>query len=178
MSRRRPARPTDRPALRRLQSHLPEPAPALLDHGIRTGGVLVSVAGERPVGYLLAVGASFDPAGSAAATGTPDPLETPGLARPPETDVPPEPSDARVTGGRRPDGAHLAELVVAPDHRREGRASELLDGLIAATDGPVTVAVAPENEAALSLYRGRGFERVERREDYFASGPALWLVRR
>lgn len=169
----RPGRRSDRPALRRLQARLPEPAPALLDHGLRTGGVLVSVADGHPAGYLLAVGVAFGPEAR--------PPEAGGRRRPPETDVPSEASDGRATAtGRSPgsDGAHLAELVVAPDRRREGRASALLDRLLAAADGPVTVAVAPGNEAARALYRTRGFEAVERREGYFASGPALWLVRR
>lgn len=172
----RPARPADRAALSRLQSCLPEPAPRLLAHGLRTGAVLVAVADGRPVGYLLAVGARFDPPDGAG------PPETAGRERPPETARPPEPSDGCVTGGERPfDPAgttHLAELAVAPDRRREGRASALLGRLFASTDGPVTVAVAPDNRAARALYRAHGFERAARREAYFASGPALWLVRR
>jgi ribosomal-protein-alanine N-acetyltransferase len=73
-------------------------------------------------------------------------------------------------------GAHLAELVVAPDARREGVGGALLDALLARA-GAVTALVAPDNEAALALYDSRGFERVERRPDAFASGPALLLRR-
>lgn len=171
----RPGRPADRPTIRRLQTHLPDPAPELLDHGLRTGGVLVSEGGTGvPVGYLLAVGVTF---GRLTGTGaSPPPPETSGGRGPPETADPPEAPDARGTDGRT--GAHLAELVIAPGFRREGRARTLLDRLFAATDGPITVAVAPENEAARGLYRSAGFERIGRREEYFASGPALWLVRR
>ncbi|MFB6154674.1 MAG: GNAT family N-acetyltransferase [Haloferacaceae archaeon] len=73
------------------------------------------------------------------------------------------------------DGAHVVELVVAPDHRREGRATGLLCALLDAVDGPVTVATAPDNEAALSLYRSLGFSVVEELPDYYDSGPALLL---
>ncbi|MFB6281851.1 MAG: GNAT family N-acetyltransferase [Haloferacaceae archaeon] len=168
----RPARAADRPALRRLQAHLPEPAPRLLAAGLAAGGVLVADAG-RPVGYLLAVGVAFD-----RHTPVPRPSDPPpeAVGRPdaPDPPVPPEASDAGRTRAR---GAHLAELVVAPAFRREGRATALLDRLLAVADGPVTVAVRADNDPALALYRSRGFERVGRREGYFASGPALWLVR-
>jgi ribosomal protein S18 acetylase RimI-like enzyme len=77
------------------------------------------------------------------------------------------------------DGVHVAELVVAPDHRREGRATELLDavGESLGDDDEVTLAVAPENEGARSFYRAIGFDEVERREEYFDGDPALWLVK-
>lgn len=78
------------------------------------------------------------------------------------------------------DGVHVAELVVDPDHRREGRATALLDAVVA--DAPpgstVTLAVAPDNAAALALYRGCGFAVDERRPDYFDGDPALWLTKR
>jgi ribosomal protein S18 acetylase RimI-like enzyme len=76
------------------------------------------------------------------------------------------------------DGAHVAELVVAPRHRRTGRATALLDALFdsLAGGGRVTVAVAPSNGGARALYERYGFEVVERREGYFADGPALLLA--
>ncbi|MFB6302972.1 MAG: GNAT family N-acetyltransferase [Haloferacaceae archaeon] len=175
----RPAEPADRPALRRLQAHLPEPAPELLAYGLDVGAVLVSDAPDAgsPVGYLLAVGVTLDRggAGTSERSSPERPLETPGRPGPSEPAVPPEASDAGTTSGGR--GAHLAELVVAPGCRREGRATALLDRFLAVADGPVTVAVEPDNDPALALYRSRGFERVGRREDYFETGPALWLVR-
>lgn len=184
----RPAGPADRPALRRLQGHLPEPSPRLLAYGLAAGGVLVSDAG-RPVGYLLAVGSTF----GRGAVGDPfvPPPEPPGRFGAPETSLPSEPSvppDAAApdptpgppdASGATPEGrgAHLAELVVAPGFRREGCATALLARLLAVADGPVTVAVRPGNDPALSLYRSLGFERAGRREGYFAAGAALWLVR-
>ncbi|MFC4357304.1 GNAT family N-acetyltransferase [Halobium salinum] len=77
------------------------------------------------------------------------------------------------------DGAHVAELVVGENHRREGRATALLDALFDSLPpgDEVTIAVAPDNDAALALYEGYGFEVVEEREGYFAGGPALVLSR-
>ena len=71
---------------------------------------------------------------------------------------------------------HVAELVVDPTHRREGRASALLDA-VAATADRVTLTVEPDNEAAISCYRACGFERVAELEGYFEDGPALFFAR-
>lgn len=77
------------------------------------------------------------------------------------------------------DGVHVAELVVAPDHRREGRASALLDTVCDSLGAgeAVTLAVAPDNEDARSFYRAYGFDEVERREEYFEGDPALWFAK-
>ncbi|MFB6101889.1 MAG: GNAT family N-acetyltransferase [Haloplanus sp.] len=76
------------------------------------------------------------------------------------------------------DAVYIAELVVDPAHRREGRAKALLSACAARTDAErLTVTVAPENEAAQSLYRSCGFERVRRLPDFFEDGPAV-LYRR
>ncbi|WP_280586687.1 N-acetyltransferase [Halorubrum sp. Boch-26] len=81
-----------------------------------------------------------------------------------------------VDAPNRP-GVHLAELVVDPDHRREGRASGLLSAVIADADGPVTLQAHPDNEGALALYDGLGFAVVDRRADAYADGDALVLRR-
>jgi ribosomal-protein-alanine N-acetyltransferase len=128
----RPLRRSDLPACRRLQRHLREPSPRLLESPLVVDG-FVSLAGDRAVGYVTTVGSD--------------------------------------------DGAHVAELVVAPDYRRQGRGRELLERALSSADGPVTVAVAPDNEAARALYESLGFRERERREDYFAAGPALLLER-
>jgi ribosomal protein S18 acetylase RimI-like enzyme len=81
-----------------------------------------------------------------------------------------------VDAPNRP-GVHLAELVVAPDHRREGRARGLLGAVVRDATGPVTLQAHPDNDAALSLYDGLGFEVVDRRADAYADGDALVLRR-
>jgi ribosomal-protein-alanine N-acetyltransferase len=77
------------------------------------------------------------------------------------------------------DDTHLAELVVAPAYRREGRASALLSVLLARRpDGErVTLAVAADSEPARSLYREFGFERVGTSETLFDDGTALLFER-
>ena len=150
----RTATAADRPVLVSLQGLLPERAPTLLDHALAAGDVLVSSAAVAS-----------------------DPWETAGAADR-ATD-----SSAGVPVGYllSVDGteAHVAELVVAPGYRREGRASALLRALFASlpVGRRVTVAVAPDNRAALALYRAAGFAEVGRRERYFESGPALLLAR-
>lgn len=67
---------------------------------------------------------------------------------------------------------YVAELVVAPAHRREGRARALLEAC-AEGDDSLTVTVAADNEAAQSLYRACGFERVERLPEFFENGAAI-----
>ncbi|MDB2223123.1 GNAT family N-acetyltransferase [Halorubrum ezzemoulense] len=79
-----------------------------------------------------------------------------------------------VDAPNRP-GLHVAELVVAPGFRREGRARGLLDAAIADADGPVTLQAHPDNDAARSLYESLGFEVVDRRPDAYADGDALVL---
>lgn len=70
---------------------------------------------------------------------------------------------------------HVSELVVSSDYRREGRASDLLTAYLRTRpDGTrVTLTVAPDNEAARSLYEARGFEVAGRRPEFFESGDAL-----
>ncbi|WP_058366222.1 GNAT family N-acetyltransferase [Haloparvum sedimenti] len=72
-----------------------------------------------------------------------------------------------------PEALHLGELAVAPEFRRQGRARGLLETAIAAATGPVTLLVAPENEAARALYEDLDFEVAERREGAYPDGDAL-----
>lgn len=89
--------------------------------------------------------------------------------------------DDRVVGYALPvdapgrPGTHLAEIVVAPDYRREGRARGLLRAVVDEATGPVTLQTHPDNDAALDLYDELGFAVVERREDEYADGDALFL---
>lgn len=79
-----------------------------------------------------------------------------------------------------PNAIHAAELTVEPDHRREGRASTLLDRLLSRATrtnrNRVTLAVHPENEAARRCYRDLGFEVEERRAEFYGDEPALLMA--
>ncbi|WP_418283182.1 GNAT family N-acetyltransferase [Halorubrum sp. DTA98] len=131
----RAARPTDADRVRELQAFLRQPSPDLLEYGLAVGAALVSVAGDRVVGYLLP-----------------------------------------VDGPDRP-GTHLAELVVDPEFRREGRARGLLWAAVDDADGPVTLQAHPDNDGALALYDEFGFEAVGRRAGAYDDGDAVVLRR-
>jgi ribosomal-protein-alanine N-acetyltransferase len=72
------------------------------------------------------------------------------------------------------EGGYVAEIAVAPAHRREGRAKRLLttifDRLRNEGCSRVRLAVHPENEAARELYQSLGFEEVYREDEYYDDG--------
>jgi ribosomal-protein-alanine N-acetyltransferase len=84
---------------------------------------------------------------------------------------------------------HVAEVVVAPAARREGRGQALFAALFDRVTGRVTVATRPDNAAALSLYDSLGFERERVDPTFYApdgdenesadeGDPAVLLARR
>ena len=156
----RPATDADAPAVRALQSLLSEPAPRLLAVGLSAGNVLVSTA----------------PSAGAAGASPGDGVPVGYLLSVGGTDGDADGAD----GDSDADAVHVAELAVSPEHRREGRASELLRALCAAVspDSRVTVTVEPSNRAARACYESLGFEATARREAYFESGPAVVYERR
>ncbi|UIO99463.1 GNAT family N-acetyltransferase [Halobaculum sp. CBA1158] len=74
------------------------------------------------------------------------------------------------------DGIHVAELVVHPEHRREGRATRLLSRVLARTQERVTLLVAADNDAARALYDDLGFRPVERRPRFYDDGTDAILL--
>mgnify|MGYP000046341257 CR=1 FL=1 len=70
---------------------------------------------------------------------------------------------------------HIAELVVDPAYRREGRANELLTTLIEQSEEPITVHVAVDNTAARELYQTVGFHQQTRNDDQFEHAAGLTL---
>lgn len=70
--------------------------------------------------------------------------------------------------------AHILNICISPDHRRQGVASFLLQHLIGVARRMDTrtlfLEVRPSNNGAVSLYYAFGFSRVGRRRDYY---PAL-----
>jgi ribosomal-protein-alanine N-acetyltransferase len=148
--------------LRRLQNLLAEPSPELLSFGLRAGTVLVTTADDSDVSPSTVT----------------SPSSTPATVAPPSstsaTDVP--------VGYLLPiegTGMHVAELVVAPAARREGRASALLATLLARLpDGErVTLSVAASNQAAQSLYRSFGFEQIGTSDTLYEDEQALLFER-
>jgi ribosomal-protein-alanine N-acetyltransferase len=86
-----------------------------------------------------------------------------------------EPAGYLLAVGRTGGDAHVAELVVAPAHRRERRATALLTAFLdrCSPGTRVTLNVAADNDAARSLYESIGFEAVDRRPDFYPSSDAL-----
>lgn len=157
----RPARPSDEPALAALQSHLDAPSPALL----------AAVVGDAP-------GVGADAAEDAAAA---DVAVDVGRCLVSVSGGGDEDAAADDGAADRPVGyalwiaaedVHLAELVVHPDRRREGRGRALLRGLLARLESGarVTLFVAADNEPARALYESVGFRPVERRPDFYDEG--------
>jgi|AntRauTorcE11898_2_1112593.scaffolds.fasta_scaffold00114_28 ribosomal protein S18 acetylase RimI-like enzyme len=70
---------------------------------------------------------------------------------------------------------HIAELAVDPDHRRERRATALLNNVCASAIQAVTVHVAAGNDPARSLYRRVGFAEAERSPELFEDSEGITL---
>lgn len=83
---------------------------------------------------------------------------------------------------RNDEAGYVAELVVAPDYRREGRARRLLavafDRLRDEGCSRVRLAVHPDDEAAQRLYDSMGFEAVGREENFYADGSEARVLNR
>lgn len=71
----------------------------------------------------------------------------------------------------RAEEAHLLNLCVGPDHRRQGIAARLLEELLAvarrANARTMFLEVRPSNTGAIDLYERAGFHEVGHRPDYY-----------
>ena len=82
------------------------------------------------------------------------------------------------------DQAHINNLAVRPELRRQGLASQLLEAVIAEAAhlgaAVITLEVRRSNEPALRLYTGAGFREAGVRKNYYTNPveDALLLVRR
>lgn len=150
-------------SLRRLQGLLAEPSPELLSYGLRAGTVLVTTA---PTPRETTSASTTRTASASRSTST-SPSASPST---------PPIGYLLATHG---EDTHVAELVVDPEYRREGRASSLLSTLLARRPAGerVTLAVARENDAARSLYRTFGFEQFDTTEAFFEERTAILLER-
>jgi ribosomal protein S18 acetylase RimI-like enzyme len=72
----------------------------------------------------------------------------------------------------------FVELAVRPDHRRRGIGAALHDALLDGLDAPTAVlSTQVDNEPALALYRGRGWEIVVPELDFGTGGAYCVLGR-
>jgi ribosomal protein S18 acetylase RimI-like enzyme len=89
-----------------------------------------------------------------------------------------------MTRGQRerwlaPGHFELAELMVSPHARRRGLGGALHDAVLEGLDSPTALlSTQPDNEAALALYHGRGWEVVVDAIDLSAPQPYLVLGKR
>lgn len=75
------------------------------------------------------------------------------------------------------DEVHLLNIAVAPEHRRQGWARAMLQGLAASalTNRAqwLWLEVRASNTPAQALYRGFGFQRMGMRKQYYPAGNGL-----
>lgn len=79
------------------------------------------------------------------------------------------------------DTAEIESLAVDPENRRQGIATILLIKLLGAIKKRgatfIILEVRPSNRAAIELYKGFGFQIVEREENYYEDEDA-WIMAR
>lgn len=77
------------------------------------------------------------------------------------------------------DVTDLLRIGVRPDHQRRRLAGILLTSAIESADGVrMMLEVSDSNVAALSLYRGHGFEVIDRRRGYYRDGADALVMSR
>jgi ribosomal protein S18 acetylase RimI-like enzyme len=76
--------------------------------------------------------------------------------------------------------AYLIDFVVSGDHRGRGFGRRFLQDMVQDLKkegvGRLGLTVAPDNVAALSLYRSAGFKRTAHYADEYGSGRDRWLL--
>lgn len=79
------------------------------------------------------------------------------------------------------DEVEVLFVATHPEHRRAGLASTLIDVVIASARESGAVAmlleVRPSNDAAVALYRAKGFEVAATRKGYYDDGEDAWVMR-
>lgn len=77
------------------------------------------------------------------------------------------------------DVTDLLRIGVRPDHQRRRLAGILLTGALASASGDrMMLEVSDTNLAALALYRGHGFEVIDRRRGYYRDGTDALVMSR
>jgi ribosomal-protein-alanine N-acetyltransferase len=149
----RHATAADAARIRTLQAELTEPAPTLLNAALTQVDTAGSAAATAADDMSPAIGGTFRLFVS---------VNDAGLA---------VGYLLAVTGNT----THIAELVVDPGYRRDGRAKALLATLLEQHSQPITVHVAVDNTAARSLYDAVGFQTQTRSDDRFEDAAGVTL---
>ena len=170
----RPARSADRATLRDLQTHLAEPNPALLHYAVDGPPLVLVSVGRRKAPRT---GSGEDcVARSATESERRSREQRPASATPKDDPV------GYLVAFYDGETGYVAELVVAPAYRREGRARDLLattfDRLRDEGCSSVGLAVHPDNDAGRRLYESTGFEERGREDDYYDDGRAAVMMGR
>ncbi|GAB6983552.1 ribosomal protein S18-alanine N-acetyltransferase [Nocardioides pyridinolyticus] len=80
------------------------------------------------------------------------------------------------------DIAELQRIAVAPEQRRHGLATALLDAVVevsrAASADRLLLEVREDNAGALAFYAARGFVEVDRRRRYYRDGATAVVLSR
>jgi [ribosomal protein S18]-alanine N-acetyltransferase len=80
----------------------------------------------------------------------------------------------------RENSVYLIDFAVAAGRRRLGFGrlllEKMIDDLKKEGAGRLALTVAPDNEAAISLYRSLGFKRADEYIDEYGSGRDRWLL--
>jgi ribosomal-protein-alanine N-acetyltransferase len=74
---------------------------------------------------------------------------------------------------------HLMDIAVAPERRRQGIGSELVQAMLDRLPGPaeqVTLEVRPSNEAAIAMYERFGFKSAGVRPRYYQDNKEDALI--
>lgn len=161
--RPRTALPADLPRLRALQACLEAPWPALLELAVGDGPV-----DDAP----LALGTEAEAPGGAGQDGPGPSIVGYALA------IPGTPAFG-VTVPENRGWVYIAEMVVAPGFRREGRGSALLDAVEDAFPGRdhLRLTARSDDDRALAFYRATGFRVDDRVHGYYEDSDGVVLVR-
>lgn len=163
----REARTTDRPVVDTLQSLLASPAPDLTSIAFDGPGTVLVAEQDDVVGYVLAL-PSRDPS---------DPcLPSEAQERPPDSKRVATPASVDEQDHAE---VYIAELVVAPDARRQGIGSRLVDGLAARFPGHEQLRLTARigDDRALGFYRDAGFRRLRELPDHYGDAHGVLLAR-